>query len=179
MVPFPPIRRAALLAALLTLPLSATACHRAMDTGLALAGMRRGIAPRSPAAVTSAYEHTPSLEWRRYAVGRPYSPAYSLFQGVGPSSCSPVPQGLSRVLPVAEGLPAHDLQEIGPLSVGVAGVPVMTAAQLLASGRHGLAQNMLERTSWLATSGEGCTLNVFAYARLGIGASNEPVAVLR
>lgn len=129
--------------------------------------------------IASSYEHTPLLAWSRYAVGNPASPALSVFRSLSPSPCAPVPMGVGRVLPVPEGLPARDLHALGPLHVGVAGVPVVTATDLVARGESEFTAGMLDRTSRLGTTGDGCGLNVFAYIRLGLGTPNEPVAVLR
>lgn len=166
-------------------PLSRVVPLGAVMSALALSGCALIPGPRTAGAtrpgIASSYEHTPLLAWSRHAVGNPATPALSVFRSLAPSPCTPVPMGVGRVLPVPEGLPARDLHSLGPLDVGIAGVPVVNATDLITRGESEFTAGMLDRTSRLATTGDGCGLYVFAYMRLGLGLGkpNEPVAVLR
>jgi hypothetical protein len=164
----------ALLAAL-----ALAACARPMGVGSAIGDDRRWIRVTAPKRVmVSTYERTPAFEWRRFAMGPPSAPALSLFQGPL-QSCAPAPQGLAGVLPVPGTVPTRDVQGIGPLGVGVAGAPTMDLAAFLSPANQTTTWSMLERASWLGVTGTECAGNVFAYVRLGLAGSAEPVAVAR
>lgn len=183
-------------AAMAVLVVGATACASPLDTVLGLVGGRRtapvptaapdaatdagrrASPPRAPATATSGYEYGPTLEWSRYALGRPFVAGFSLRDRMRHTSCVAVPQGLSRVLPAPEGTPAHDALRLGPVGVGVAGVPVGAVDEALGWRSGSLTGHMLERGTLMA-SRESCATSVFAYARLGLVGSDDPVAVHR
>ena len=149
-------------------------------TGPGVPGRRavRISAPKAPAPLTSVYRHTPTLEWRSLAVGQPSSPGPNLFALLSDGSCQPTSQGLSRVLPVAEGLEARSIVRFGAAGVAMSGLPLGDGPLAIPSG-SALAQAVLERTSAQGTSGRSCRPSVFAYVRLGMGRDFEPVSVLR
>ena len=164
----------ALLAAL-----AVVGCARPMGIGTEVGGDRRWVRVTAPKRVmVSTYERAPVFDWRRFIMGPPSSPALSLFQGPL-QSCALVPQGLAGVLSVPGTLPMQDVQRFGPVGVGVAGAPTMDLAAFLNPESRTLTWSMLERASWLGVTGDECAGNVFAYVRLGLAGSAEPVAVAR
>lgn len=171
-------KRRLILAALALLgALLATGCARRMGPAPDLAGARRAIRVTAPKKVlVSTYERTPALEWRRFAIGQPSAPVHSLFQG-SRAPCTLVPQGLTRVLAVPGGSPMRDLQTVGPVSVGVSGPPGTDFSRLFSSAGGAWAPGLLARVSYLGTNGNGCAGGIFAYVRLGLGGSYDPVAV--
>jgi hypothetical protein len=138
----------------------------------------RAAAPKAPPVTTSVYRHTPSKDWRDLVVGAPATPGPQIFARVSDDRCQSMSQGLERVLPVAEGLPASSLWSWGPLGVGVAGLPTGDGTLEVPSG-SALADAMLAHTSRVGTTGGDCRPNLFAYVRLGPGSGLEPVSVLR
>ena len=136
----------------------------------------QGRTLRSPPTqgVTSRYEHTPSLEWRRHAVGQPHSLGSALFTRLGAPACDPVPMGFARVLPVTEGVSVGTVKRMGPLGFGLAGLP--SAGGLPAPPTP---EAMLETTSRMASTGQACRPSLFAFVRFGMGPAYAPVTVLR
>ncbi len=177
-------RSARMLAAIAAF-LTSTGCARAVDAGLAMAGAKAqgGAAPtlaaRPKQATTSTYEYTPRRTWGGDASSAPYRPHYTIFDRMGWNSCTIQPEGVSRVLPVAEGPGAAPLYTLGPLEAGVAGIPVLEARALFREGSGGLAQRMMERTGRNATIDGGCGHSIFLYIGLAGSAGSQPVIVSR
>lgn len=179
-----------LFAALL---LSTAGCAPLLRAGLALAGIDqdepnpfgapagRAAASTRPTAVTSAYQHAPTLDWGAFAIGQPYSVARSAFEnrGLFNPGCGLVPAGVSQVLPVAYGAPGVGLADIGPLTVGVAGNPAFAVRELFAGQGLGLAQRALAGASALGSTGGSCGQSLFFFIGLAGSSGVEPVSVLR
>jgi len=162
----------ALLGALL-----ATGCVRPMGRGPESGGPLRFVRVTAPKTVlVSTYERTPALEWRRLAIGLPSAPYYSLFNGPE-APCTLVPQGFTRVVAVPGGSPMHDVQHVGPLSVGIAGPPGTDLGAMFSLNSGMLVPNLLARASYLGTNANLCAGGIFAYVRLGLAGSYDPVAV--
>jgi hypothetical protein len=171
--------RAVRPAAAASLILALAGCSLLGARGANLPGMRgRAAVPKAPPATASIYRHAPAKDWHDLVVGAPASPGPQLFSRVSDGRCQSASQGLERVLPVAEGLPANSLWKWGPLGVGVSGMPTNGASLDLPSG-NSLADAMLERTSRMGTTGSNCRPSLFAYVRLGLGDDYDPVSVLR
>ncbi|HKJ03446.1 MAG TPA: hypothetical protein VJ997_13355 [Longimicrobiales bacterium] len=166
--------------AVLFAALCVTGCSRTLGRGLDLQGMRRAklAAPRAPTVTTSVYARSPTLEWSAHVVGPPSSPGPNLFARTSDDACPPTAQGLSRVLPIAQGLPARSVMRYGTVGVAVAGLPAGVGPSGIPS-ESVLAEAMMEHTSIQGTSGHACRPSVFAYVSLGIGRDFEPVSVLR
>lgn len=181
---FPPLSALMTSAVLLT----TLGCAQAVNAGLGLLGVERQHAeptqrstrptsPKAPEVATSTYRHSPTLGLQDYTLGRPYHPSTTLLDHVSPGSCAIAPQGVSRVLPVAEGSPALPIETIGPLEVGIAGASAVEAETLFARGAEDLAWRMMERTSRLSTNQDGCGFRIFLYLGLAGTSATEPVLV--
>jgi hypothetical protein len=172
-------RRLILAFLVLLAALAVVGCARPMGLGTEVGGDRRWVRVTAPKRVmVSTYERAPAFEWRRFAMGPPSAPALSLFQKPL-QSCALAPQGLAGVLSAPGTIPMRDVQEIGPLGVGVAPAPTLDLAAFLSPANQTLTWAMLERASWMGVTGNDCGGNVFAYVRLGLAGSAEPMAAAR
>lgn len=147
------------------------------DSGHKLAGR---AASRAATSVIGSYEHTPAATWQRFAVGYPFQPRFS-FGGhdLPTSTCAPNAQGISGVLPVAEGAPTTDMQRVGPVAVGTAGVPFLNAEGVFGWRGESRSESMRERVARMSTEDQGCQTSIFAFVRLGWAGYDDPVSVLR
>jgi len=180
MAPTPRHRAVAVVA--LAAALTLGGCLRPREMGPSVPWARSHLVPRrsaSPATVTSTYEHTPALEWRRFAMGQAYSPAFTLFGPPGPTACWRALTGATALPASGAGLPTRDLRSTGPSGTGVAGLPVLSAAQLLLWSHEDIPETLVSSAAGLSSGAAGCSTNVFAYVRLGLGSSVDPVTVLR
>ncbi|MBM4372914.1 MAG: hypothetical protein FJ098_14770 [Deltaproteobacteria bacterium] len=172
-------RRLVLAFLALLAALALTACARPMGVDTRVGGDRWWFRLSAPKRVmVSTYERTPAFEWRRFVIGPPSSPALSLFRGPYPS-CAAAPRGSAQGLSGPGTLATRDVAGVGPLGAGVAGAPTMDLGAFLDPERQTLTWSMLERASWLGVTGDDCGGSVFAYVRLGLAGSMEPVAVAR
>lgn len=150
-----------------------------LDAGRTLRATPRTSAP---SVVTSTYEQAPFKAWSRFAIGRPHSLVGNVGSGMGLTrdNCTLTPNGISRVLPIAEGAPTTTLLKEGGLEYGLAGVPLTAADETLESSPTDLALRMMERNAYLSTTGDGCNRSVFAFVRLDVfGGSPSAVAISR
>lgn len=174
----PVLRRAAV--ALFAVPLTLAGCLGPRGMGPGVPWTRSHLVlPSAPPAVTSTYEHTPELEWRRFAIGQAYSPAASLFGPPGPMACRRMAQGITGVSTGGAPAPPLDLRSTGVSGTGVGGLPVLNAFHLLMWSHENVAGTMVSSAAGLSNGADACAMNVFAYVRLGLGSSLDPVTVVR
>lgn len=187
---------AALVAALVATTLATTGCTQAVNAGLALLGVNRSDTPGAPSsakpdaqplgtarntdhdAVIGGFEWAPSLEWQRWAVGQPYSPARFLSGSLGPQAmCTPTGAGLSRVLPVTTAGGGDPIASLGPLDLRVANQGGDLFWHAWRGNSASLAQASMSRVAEMGTHGEGCSTNIFAYVTLASWGTSDPVVV--
>lgn len=137
------------------------------------------VLPSAPPSVTSAYEHTPELVWRRFAIGRAYSPAFSLFGPPDPTPCSGTARSFAGLPGGGAAPPTRDLRSTGVSGTGVADLPFLNASQLLWYSHENIAGTMVSSAAGMSSDADRCWTNVFAYVRLGLGSSLDPVTVVR
>lgn len=172
------VRRVGMAAACVGLSVSTTACSTLLRAGLGAAGVeeseqqptleRPSQQTRPDNAVTSRYQHAPTLDWQGSFRARPASLVTSLFQNPAfDGRCQPIPIGLQQLTQIVDGAPAEPIKRIGPFEIGVQG-PAALAFTPGYFDRVRYDSELLYSAAALADQGAACGFQSQLYVRLGL-----------